>query len=247
MNINTPEIKRKIILKKNKKYFFNEGYFQYNACLSCGQLDYSEYAYIEGYFNSANILAGSLLYKDFILEKYKKMIDEDTGNYFFDIHKDTFIFPLMFNYRHYIELSLKFFIRRIYILNEEELSKNTENILKHHNIEKLSDKLIETYNKLLKNDSIGISKDEEFKSMLNNQYILLETCKELNKFDRTSLATRYPTLDYADNNPCYLKEAPINILNFANKMQEVRYFFEKMDFLISKIEEWHQEYLKSIY
>lgn len=108
---------RSVITKKAKKMNADlEPLFKFdtdghnNACLN--YMRESTYLYVEGYKRAANELV--------------KRIDQ-TG-----LNQDTFVYPIVFLYRHYLELTIKGIIDKGSILLE-----NGSGHPKHHNLETL--------------------------------------------------------------------------------------------------------------
>jgi hypothetical protein len=225
--------------KKLSEYFFNNSpYWEYNACIPPGfWREYGEYNMLDGYFYSANILAGSILHRDFINETYKTEINEDTGEYFYDVHKDTLIYPIVFNYRHYIELFFKFTIRKILFLIDQEADNKLKEKLSQHKLSPLYNIYIQLFKQLVK--EFNLESDTNTKSLKKYHKLLNQVTCDLDSFDEGSLAIRY--IENKDDIPYFKEQKLVNILEFADKMQEVRNVFNNIDYLLSGLSDLNNE------
>lgn len=226
--------------KKLSEYFFNNSdYWQYNACIPPGNWrEYGEYNMLEGYFYSANILAGSIIHSDFINKKYKTEINEDTGECFYDVHKDALVYPIVFNYRHYIELFFKFTIRKILFLIDQEADERLKKKLSQHKLSSLYNIYVQLYKQLV--IEFHLESDTDTKSLKKYNKVLNQVTHDLDLFDKGALAIRY--VENKDNIPYFKEQKLINILELADKMQEVRNAFNNIDYILSNLLDFKKLY-----
>ena len=236
-------IKKAILMRlksEEQPYFFNnDKEWYYNACI-CPKLSKSsnEKAIRDGYFYVANIVAGSLLYEDFISNKYSKSIDEITKEKLFDIHLDTLIFPLFYNYRHFIELSLKHLIKHIKKLTGEKKTKEELNTLSRHDIFSLYILFENLFNNLPQ--TTEAKKHNDFSKIKTYFPTLSRITKDFTRFDKSSTHTRY--LYDNNDNVFYDKQERINIRELANNMQKVKENFFHIEWFLSILDENKFEY-----
>lgn len=220
--------------------FSKEGHWSYNVSLHNGE--YSWHTYCDGYFNAANVLMGSVIFPDFINEEYRSRIDEDLGSRFFDANKNTFAFPVLYLYRHYIELSIKHLIQKAESINDFTAPVST---FDQHKLTGLFDKLCILYKEVIADESFGISKDKEFTSVVNDFKKIRMAIEVFNKVDPSSMMFRYPV--DKENNLNFPNNTITNMLDIANDMQAVHGFFEKIDFLLSELKDFQNEVLSEFY
>lgn len=204
--------------KISQNEFCKDGNYRHNANLYCGV--YGWHAYPSGYFECANLIANNLLFEDFISEKYTC-----------SSNKDTNVFPMLFLYRHYIELSLKSAIKRIrQLLKSESKYKNDTS----HDIESLFTKFVNSYDLFLKDEFIGLKDDKELKQLLLDFRKQQNIFKDINDLDKGSISVRYPTDRH--NNYFFSKDGFLNIKSLFDKMQEIHELFEKLSELLTELE-----------
>jgi len=205
--------------KMSQNEFCKDGNYRHNANLYCGV--YGWHAYPSGYFECANLIANNLLFEDFISEKYTC-----------SSNKDTNVFPMLFLYRHYIELSLKSAIKRISkLLGSECKYKNDTS----HDIESLFTQFINSYDSFLKDESIGLKDDTDSKQLLLDFRKQQNIFKHINDMDKGSISVRYP-IDH-DNNYFFLNDGFLNIKQFFDKMQEIHTLFDQFSNLLDYLED----------
>lgn len=158
-------------------------------------------AYIFGYYDAA-----------------KKLVDIITKPNVYDDEKDTLIYPICFNYRHYIELHLKNLIEESEILYDkmEELGYLKNGTLP----EKISCKLDETHNLntllelfIERLKYIEISNEEFPKDIA--KYI-----RQMHEMDKSGQVFRYHKHKGGKLN--FPKETTIDIKTMSNIMKEVK-------------------------
>lgn len=204
------------------KKFFNGGNWKDNAVLSWSNSESNIYNYIEGYFYSANLIAASLLREDFISETYRDCRDTN-GNIIFDITKDECVFPMIFLYRHYIEISLKQLLKKLYKFSSKENTK--EDI---HSLESIADRII---NEIIEvSQSIKGDYKKHLLSFIKSFISIKKICKEINDFDASSIGCRYPI--GKDEQILMVNQEPLNVSLFMNKMLKIRQIFNWGDNLL---------------
>jgi len=161
--------------------------WHYNACLNFSSDEW--YTYKTGYKQAADFLA------QYVISHVR--------------NQDILIYPIIFLYRQYIELSIKGLIFQSSIL----LDKNIKIEETHsHNIHKLWNQC----NKLL----MEIVTDED-KKMLNDINIFII---EFNNVDPLSESFRYPTNKKGQRS--LPNQRYINIKNFKNRIDNVSIFLD---------------------
>ncbi len=189
--------------KSNQKLFVNgTNYFEF-AHIGWGNLNVQISGYLMGYKDSADVLV------DYALSSK-------------DIRTlDTFIYPIVFLYRQFIELSLKSIILESLNYTQLEKQKIIENY-KHDLI-----KLWEKVKKLFSDYRIGdTTEDIEFVNRIQS-YIY-----EFSKNDRYSFDYRYPfdlKVEKIRN-----ENERISLPNLKDKMNELSGFFEGSKAMLEK-------------
>lgn len=132
-----------------------------------------------------------------------------------DIAKlDTYVFPIIFNYRQFLELSLK----SLYLdYSDDEPKKRLETI------NKVSHNLIKIWNKV---EPILLSTSDTIhhKELLDT---VKSYVKQYHDMDEGSFNFRYPITKQLD--PVFNKEERIDIVNLKQRMEELSNFFDGMD------------------
>ncbi|MBE5393804.1 hypothetical protein HT747_01215 [Brevibacillus borstelensis] len=202
--------------KKGKKLFKSTKNYLEFSHFGWGDINSQFYGYIKGYKESADTLV------DFALASKRIAI------------LDTYIFPILFLYRQFIELSLK----SLYLEYSEEPMADKIQAIKQasHNLEamwkKLKPILIEASD----------SDDEKDTVKTVESYIL-----QYHRFDKGSFKFRYP-ID-KDYNPLLKGEERIDIVNLKECMTELDNFFGgadgKLDFM-KECKYEQEQYLREI-
>lgn len=207
---------------------FQNGNWQDNAILSNGYYSWDMMA--DGYFNAANILVGSTICPEFINEEYLCCKNKEIGEHLFSTCKNTFIFPIFFLYRHYIELSIKKAYMRI-----KKCKLENSKIKAEHSLRILFKNLKDNYMNMYNSNMYQMYKNLEFKQLRHKFPEIEQTILEFDAIDSTSFNFRYPI----DNNGCLIfnNNEIINIENLAEKMQKIRVFFQYLDIALDEIEE----------
>lgn len=147
---------------------------------------------------------------------------------------DTFIFPILFLYRQFIELSLK----SLYLeYSDEQMSDKIQTI------KQASHNLSSMWNKL-KPVLIDASDTQEEKKLVLSveSYIM-----QYHSYDKNSFKFRYP-ID-KNNNPLLKGEERLDIVNLKDRMTELDNFFGGADGKLGSIKEWkyeQEQYLREI-
>ena len=130
--------------------------------------------------------------------------------------KDTLVFPIIFLYRQYIELTLKDLIREIDLKLKFE---RTDRILSHHALLPLWDEALKQYKEHIKVNNISLV----FTPPLANERKIVN---QLNQIDEGSFSFRYATDKLGNeslNNIDY-----ISVNNFKSQIELVVIYLEKM-------------------
>jgi len=201
---------------KGKKLFKSTKTYLEFSHFGWGNINSQFYGYIKGYKESADTLV------DFALASQRIAI------------LDTYIFPVLFLYRQFIELSLK----SLYLeYSNESMSDKIQTIKQvNHNLANMWNKLKPTLIEV----SDGKSEKELVKIV--ESYIL-----QYHNFDKHSFKFRYP-ID-KDYNPLLKGEERIDIVNLKECMTELDNFFGgaggKLD-LLKQYQYEQEQYMKEI-
>lgn len=189
---------------KGKKLFESTNKYLEFSHFGWGNINYQFYGYIRGYKRSADTLV------EFALASNRIEI------------LDTYIFPVLFLYRQFIELSLK----SLYL---EYADKSMHEKIK--TIKQVSHNLAQMWNKLKPTliDASNNKSEEEIVNVVEG-YIM-----QYHNFDKRSFKFRYP-ID-KDANPLIKGEERIDLVNLKERMTELDNFFSGAD--------GHLDYLKT--
>ena len=221
--------------KKVNLQNFQDGHWSHNAYLSYRDLGW--YVIADGYFEAANVLVGATLYPDFINNEYADYRNDETGELFFHSSKDSAVYPIIFLYRHYIEISLKNAIYTIKRLQFEDVKQ-----LNEHSIKTYFQTFKSAYIHLHRSEMYGMSKEPNFKELLKELKQVEEIIITIGDLDDSSFTFRYPT--DKEGEYIFSDNEIINIENIADKMQDVKTFFEHLKCGFDMLEEVRQIYLK---
>ncbi len=199
------EICRKV--KKSLNQFFADDDWKANACLNYMHDD-SE-LYITGYKYGGDRLV------EFALSN--------------EMEQDVLIYPIVFQYRHYIELRLKKIIKEGRILLEEEGV-----FPKHHDIIKLWN--------IAKPISIKVFEDEDEQLELDHAEHVIN---EFSQIDPNSMNFRYPTTKKGDKSITGVTH--INIRRFSDHMVKLSISLEHIITGIMYLREFQSEINSSGY
>jgi hypothetical protein len=174
-----------------------------NACID--QFGHTD-AYADGYLHAAKLLARIVIYSE------RGM--------------DTLVYPIVYLYRHFIEIKFKSLIRRGTRIVGKSENTQLDEVLKNHDLEKLW--------KNFKPIFAEISKDEEdFESTEQgiDSYI-----RQIHGIDPGSFAFRYETTK--DGKKRNLDGvAHINVLEFCQVIEKLTGLMEYIDYQFSALED----------
>lgn len=168
--------------------FISDDDWWHNACLNSFGDQWYQYAL--GYKRAADILVTHISHNG-------------TANL------DTVIYPIVFNYRHYLELSMKIIIKDGF-----ELLEVVESFPKHHKISKLWEMSRNIIEKVWENGGV----DEDIEDV--EKYIM-----EFSRYDEGSFTFRYPE-DKKGNKNDRVGELRINIRHLFEVMQKISHCLE---------------------
>lgn len=179
------------IPQKGKKLFLDTGNNYECAHFGWGDIDTEFFGYMEGYKTSA----------DDLIEKAVKSQNVKIT--------DTYVFPICFLYRQYLELVMKY----IYISFSEKNKGEKESTLNktNHNLYKIWNEI-----KLILTDHLTIKDKEDIK-------IVEDYINQFNMFDKSSLTFRYPITKNLDK--VLTDEERLNLVNLKNRMDELYNYF----------------------
>lgn len=167
--------------------------------------------YSEGYKE-----AGNVLYKFCVENQY---------------YESWILFPLVFNYRHYIELKLKelIFIGKSYLEEKREFPTNEHGLLR----------LWREY----RNDILPKIDNSIEQSILDNMEKLIA---EFNQKDSKSMKFRYP-INKNDFENRSLDKPYFDLANFKNVMDKIINFFKEQEFIIQNYQSIKNELISNLY
>lgn len=179
---------------KNRKY----SYFGYNRDPACGFRDY-----IDGYKQAAEVL----------LEKYKKTPREETNTL------DFFVYPILFIFRHTIELYIKFFTIKYSSCNDEEKRVFIKKV--SHGLKKAWENARKSVKRIL--EKVGDSIDLTYVDKVIDNF---------DEFDKSSFRMRYPINKELK---CVHEDAiKIKVVDVCEKAKRVFEIFETVDSRIDR-------------
>lgn len=161
------------------------------------------------------------LYAKHFKESADKLVDDIGDN---NGHiADQYIIPILFLYRHSIELSLKAILYKMYLKSEMD-KKKIEDKLKDHRLGYLWDKM---ENILLKNYNLieNNKQETEFKK-------IKDLVKELHNIDESSMSFRYP-FDKSLNEYLYGNGKDNFGVDFNQLKIEMNYIYDRLYYWIN--------------
>ncbi|RSL35314.1 hypothetical protein D7Z54_01745 [Salibacterium salarium] len=202
--------------KKSSKLFQSTSNYLEFSHYGWGDIDSQFYGYIKGYKESADTLV------EFALNSQRISV------------LDTYIFPVLFLYRQFIELSIKSLYLEYSDIPMED---------KIQTIKSAGHNLMRMWNGL-KPTLVDASFSEDEKGLINavESYIL-----QYHSFDKSSFKFRYP-ID-KESNPLLKDEERIDIANLKERMTELDNFFGGADGKLGHLQEnkyEQEEYLREI-
>jgi hypothetical protein len=191
-----------------------------NACMTRGE----EFAYREGYRRGANRLV------EYVCAEARD--------------QDFLVYPIVYLYRHHVELILKRLILLTANLANEELTEKCSKDLEHHRIDELWNDLKFLLTKTKIQQDCGLTLDSEDVSGVDS-YI-----KQLSKLDPDSQRFRYAHLkNGASSLPDGLEH--INIAVFGSHMESLCTYLDGidtcLDHMLEMRDEMEAEYRSAMY
>lgn len=174
-----------------KKLIVDGGDYYEFAHFGWGDLEMQTGGYCIGYKNAADALI------------------EDAISSKDNFKLDTFVFPALFLYRQYIELTLKGLIISLSELEKEEKIKKFESY--NHDLIKLWEDFVKICSDLLNDKSDPV------------QSVIEKYIHEFSKIDKRSFAFRYPFTKKLEL--IFGKERRINLRHIKERMEEIECFF----------------------
>jgi hypothetical protein len=192
--------------------FKSGGNYHEYAHFGWGDLNLQLYGYIEGYKEAAD----SLIEEAIESQSVKKI--------------DTYVFPICFLYRHYLELMLKTLFLKYSKKNHDEKKKLINNA--KHNLDKIW--------KEVKFVLVECSTDEEMEDVENAERYI----KQIHEYDKDSFSFRYPmklSLEKIHKNWQYL-----DLRNLKEGISELYKFLNYVDLNLGSKREAELEMLSLI-
>lgn len=192
--------------QKNRYLFIGDGPPEHFSRIGWGGASHQYVLYMEGYKSTADALIDHLL----TLKNVGRL--------------DTFIFPILFLYRQFIELELKWVFL---VYGDVDRSEKIEFIRRaNHNLMQLWRKT----KPVLLEDAIP---EEEQEVDIVEDYI-----KQFHKLDESSFSFRYPITKNLDQ--ILNAEQRINLPNLRQRMDELYHFFSGADGKLSSIRDYRR-------
>jgi len=178
-----------------------------NACLNFTHGKNTWLGYSIGYKRGAAILS------DFVCNQQE--------------YQDTLIFPILFLYRHYIELMLKKILSNCAVVSEKDIK------FKHHNLKK--------YWELAKENIKMCSEDPLPKEFIISIDSIVD---QLNDVDSASDAFRYPSRK--DGTPTLSGITYVNIKQLSEEIDKISGMLEGIELTLESIIDYRNEHLSSL-
>lgn len=180
-----------------------------NACLNLGT---SEYAYRQGYRRAAKLLS------EYVCNECRD--------------QDLLVYPIVHNYRHHVELTLKHLIAVGSYLSHREITPQIRRLLRRsHSLKQLWG----TLKPILLADTAVRWQPENADIEGVESYI-----QQLSAADEGSYCFRYAT--DTDGNPSLPGMTHLNVYVFANHMEQLAEYLDTVAFGFSMEEDLKQEY-----
>lgn len=196
-------------LKKGNRLFVDGGGYFECSHFGWGSVDTQFYGYMEGYKKSADELI------DLAIES----VDIKT--------LDTFIFPVCFLYRQYMELAMKYIYLKYSGSNKEK---------KISVIKDVNHSLLKIWNKVK-----PIILEESGKKEKEDIKIVDDYINQFDLFDKSSFTFRYPITKELDG--ILTGERRMNLVNLKERMNELYCFFDGCTGKLEEISEYKAEML----
>lgn len=199
--------------EKTKEQLLKEQYPQKGDKLFIDETDSSKGAWIK------NPAGGFFLYSEGYKDAGKLLLDKCLNKNSDNYTQNSLVYPLIFNYRQYIELTLKNLIVEIKKHNDGGTFEDVHLLSTHWN----------EYKSLLKKIKCTFYED----TMTNVE----ELIKEFEKIDRISMSFRYPVTKSPDRKDS-LAMRTIDLDNFKTIIEKLVAFFEAQ---IDMIDAFYEE------
>jgi hypothetical protein len=171
-------------------------------------------AYMEGYRRGAKVLV--------------EHVTAGSGH-----DKNCLVYPILFLYRHHLELALKRIIRRVPKLLRRSLTKDENDHLGKHRLDWLWQDLKPTLTEIF--EAVGWEKPERIDTEGVDDYM-----HQMSQLDQNGFGSRYAHSKRGDR---FLPKdlTHINIRHFAEMMDRLVSYIDGIDTATSVVEEWYDD------
>lgn len=201
------EMKQGLWPQKGEKLVKETDNYYNFAHFGWGNVETQFYGYMEGYKEAA----------DNLIEYATNSKDIKT--------LDTFIFPICFLYRQYLELAMKNIFLKYSGSSEEDKVKVIKNV--SHNLNEMWKKIVPIISEETTNEE-----KEDIK-------IVRDYIKQFSDFDKSSFTFRYPINKELDL--LFKEEKFLDLINLRERMNELYNFFEGCDGKLDSIRDFKYE------
>lgn len=201
------EMKQGLCPQKGEKLVKETDNYYNFAHFGWGNVETQFYGYMEGYKEAA----------DNLIEYATNSKDIKT--------LDTFIFPICFLYRQYLELAMKNIFLKYSGSSEEDKVKVIKNV--SHNLNEMWKKIVPIISEETTNEE-----KEDIK-------IVRDYIKQFSDFDKSSFTFRYPINKELDL--LFKEEKFLDLINLRERMNELYNFFEGCDGKLDSIRDFKYE------
>lgn len=192
---------------EDRLFVHSKDYWHLNACITKFDGDHS---YISGYLKAAKLLARIVIF---------------SASYM-----DTLVYPIIYLYRHYLELQLKHLIYEGAIMTDLEIDIKLEKILHEHNLMSLWGSFVPLFEEICQHES---DLEEVKKGM--ESYI-----QQIHEIDPQSFSFRYKKSKTGKNN--LEEKSYINIGLFCQNMEKLTDLLEGIDSEFSAVKDFKYNY-----
>jgi hypothetical protein len=149
------------------------------------------------------------------------------------LDKNVLVYPIVFLYRHHLELALKRIIRRSPRLLNRELTQNEIDHLERHRLNVLWDDLKPMFTEIF--EAVGWNKPETADVEGVDDYV-----RQLSAVDLDSFSFRYPHSKKGERSlPEDLKH--VNLRHFVELMSRIASYIDGIDTATSAVEGWRDD------
>ncbi|MBU3206984.1 hypothetical protein KPL33_08330 [Clostridium algidicarnis] len=205
------EMKQGLWPQKGEKLVKETDNYYNFAHFGWGNVETQFYGYMEGYKEAA----------DNLIEYATNSKDIKT--------LDTFIFPICFLYRQYLELAMKNIFLKYSGSSEEDKVKVIKNV--SHNLNEMWKKMV-----LIISEETTNEEKEDIK-------IVRDYIKQFSDFDKSSFTFRYPINKELDL--LFKEEKFLDLINLRERMNELYNFFEGCDGKLDSIRDFKYEMMSN--